>query len=91
MAKKKRSNRLVAHAVWSTRSHIVYADVQGLEVVPGMLNSEVLMFLHRIGFVKWLDKADFTLEQEGTVVRASTGIYFIKVIKPGQIRNLRFV
>lgn len=88
---RKRRNRLAAHAVWHTRSYIVYSDIRGLEVVPGMLNPEVLMYCHRIGSVKWLDKADFTLEQEGTLARASTGIYFIKVIKPGQIGNLCFV
>lgn len=64
-------------------------DVRGPEVVPGRLNSEVLMCSrHRIGPVRWLDKADFTLDQEGALVRAVAGIYFIKVIKPGQIGNL---
>lgn len=50
----------------------------------------MLMYNHRIGSVKWLDKADFTLDQEGALVRTVTGIYFIKVIKPGQIENLSF-
>lgn len=56
-----------------------------------MLNSEVLMYSHVTGSVKWLDKAGFTLDEEGALARASTEIYFIQVVKPGQIRNLCFV
>lgn len=44
-----------------------------------------------IGSVKWLDKADFTLDEEGALARAGTGIYFIKIMKSGQISNLCFV
>lgn len=88
---RKRCNRLAARAVWSTRSRIIYVDVRGPEVKPGMLNSEVLKYSHRTGSVKWLGKAGLTLDEEGTLASASTGIYFLEVIKPGQIGKLVFL